>query len=89
VSDVGVPKLLRRPNPKIADVQCSRYVPQPGDRILVRVFRKLSRDEGKKIRRSIEKWAGKDVEVLIYDATKLEVSVDKSGRATSKICSSK
>jgi len=72
---VAVP--LRRPPPQIADVRCSRLAFEPGDRVLVRTYRKLEPDERRRLRRAVQRWAGEDVEVLIYDATEMEVTIDK------------
>lgn len=72
-----MPIPLRHPNPKLADVQCSRLVFQPGDRILVRTYRRLDNDQKRKLRKSILKWAGVEVEILIYDATQTEITIEK------------
>lgn len=63
--------------PRLADVQCSRLTFEPGDRVLVRSYHKLSKDEKRKLRRTIRKWAGCEVEVLIYDANVMEVQVEQ------------
>lgn len=68
--------ILRHPTPKLADVQCSRLQFQPGDRILVRCHRKLSDEEERKLRRSVERWAGNCVEVLVINALEVSVEVD-------------
>jgi len=70
--------LLRHPRPRIADVQCSRLQFQPGDRVLVRVFGKLEKAAKKKLSKSIQKWAGCDVEVLIINNLEMELTVDQS-----------
>lgn len=69
-----MPNILRHPSPRLADVQCSRLQFQPGDRILVRCYRRLSEEQEKKLKKSVERWAGNCVEVLVINA--LEVSVD-------------
>ena len=63
--------------PRIAEVQCTRYQFRPGDRVLVRVFHRLSVEELKKLRKSVEKWAGDVVEVLIYNGTEMEIQVEQ------------
>ncbi len=63
--------------PRIADVQCSRFQFQSGDRILVKTYHSLDRDEQKKLRRSIQRWAGPDVEILIVDQTRMDVIIEK------------
>ncbi len=65
--------------PRIADVKCSRLQFEPGDRILVRVYHKLDWDQTSKLRKSITKWAGCEVEVLIYNATEFDIQVEKPG----------
>lgn len=61
----------------LADVQCSRLKFEPGDRILVRTYHRLHRDDRKKLERTVRRWAGTDVEILIFDATQMEISVEK------------
>jgi len=63
--------------PRIADVKCQRLQFQPGDRVLVRSNHKLTVDEERKLRRSIVKWAGGEVEVLIYCILDVEVWVER------------
>lgn len=63
--------------PRLADVQCSRLQFESGDRILVKSYYKLDHEAKKKLRKTIEKWAGVSVEVLIYDATQMEITVEK------------
>jgi len=71
--------ILKHPRPRIADVQCSRLQFQPGDRILVRVHARLDKDQTRKLRKSITKWAGCEVEVLIYNAMEMDISVEQTG----------
>jgi len=70
--------ILSGVRPKLADVQCSRMQFQPGDRLLVRVYRKLDKDQKAKLTRTVKRWAG-DVEVLVIDSTEMEISVEQSG----------
>jgi hypothetical protein len=63
--------------PRIADVRCTRLVFQPGDRILVRSMHRLEPDQKKKLRRSIEKWAGCAVEVLIVCLQDFDIEIEK------------
>ena len=63
--------------PKLAEMHCSRIAFSSGDRILVKVFRDLSKDDIRRIRKSIEKWAGDGIPVFIMDARTMELSVDK------------
>ena len=64
--------------PRLAEVKCQHIQFQPGDRIIVRVFHSLNKDEKKKLRRTIQQWAGVEVAVLIVDATEMEVRIEKS-----------
>jgi len=70
--------------PRIAEVQCSRIQFQPGDRVLVKIFHNISVEQTKHLRQSIVKWAGTDVEVLIYNATEMEIKVEH-GETKSKL----
>lgn len=63
--------------PRLADVSCKRIQFQPGDRILVRVYHELSKEQKRIIRKMIEKWAGVSLEILIYNATQMEIYVQK------------
>jgi hypothetical protein len=63
--------------PKIADVQCQRLRFEPGDRIIVRVYSDLDRDQKRKLLKSVQKWAGSDVEVLLVDMRKYDIEVEK------------
>lgn len=70
--------MLMARRPGLADVQCSRLVFEPGDRVIVRHFGKLDSDQRRKLRKTIERWAGVDVEVLIVDTSRMEVRVEKN-----------
>jgi len=63
--------------PKIANVQCSRLVFQPGDRIIVRVCTDLDRDQKRRLLQSVRKWAGTDVEVLLIDVRTYDIEIEK------------
>jgi len=71
------PNFLRKRPPKIADVQCSRLVFQPGDRIIVRVQVNLDSDQYRKLRKSVQKWAGCEVEVLIINVMIMDLEIQK------------
>lgn len=66
-----------RQMPKVADVQCSRIKFEPGDRVIVRSHHRLSHEQAAKLRKSLQKWAGCEIEVLIVDLTQYDVEVDK------------
>ena len=63
--------------PRLADVQCSRFVFKPGARLLVKSRRPINKEEKKKIHRMVQKWAGDHVEVLVIDLTQLEIEVER------------
>lgn len=65
--------------PKIANVQLTRLKFEPGDRVLVRVHQKLDKQQKRKLKRSVQKWAG-DVEVLIVDMRLFDVEIDNARR---------
>lgn len=68
---------LKHPRPQIADVRCSKIKFEPGDRILVRAHHRLTVDQVKRLRKSIQKWAGCEVEVLIYNGLDMEIEIEK------------
>jgi hypothetical protein len=65
--------------PKIANVQLTRLKFEPGDRIVVRVYERLDKQQKRKLRRSVQKWAG-DVEVLLVDMRVFDIEVDGARR---------
>ena len=62
--------------PRLAEVSCTKHRFLPGDRVIVNVFHHLTNDETKRLRRTVQKWCGKDVEVLVVDNTVAEVIVE-------------
>lgn len=62
--------------PRLADVQCKPLRFLPGDRILVRIHHRLEREEKQKLRRTIEKWAGVPVEILIFCDLDMEIQIE-------------
>ena len=70
--------LIGQARPRIADVNCSRLQFNPGDRVLVRTTHRLEKESIKKLRRSIQKWAGCEVEVLIYCILDMDIKVEKT-----------
>lgn len=63
--------------PRLADVRCERIQFLPGDRVLVQVYRQLDRDALAKLKRTVQQWAGPDVEILVVDRTLMEVSIER------------
>lgn len=70
-------RLIGKARPRLLDVQCQRLEFQPGDRVIARVYHRLTRDEKRKIQKMVERWAGDHVEVLVIDSTMMEVYVDQ------------
>ena len=68
--------LQKRP-PHVADVQCSRLTFQPGDRVIVRVRTKLDQHQQKRLRKSVQKFAGCEVEVLIVNELEMDFEIQK------------
>jgi hypothetical protein len=62
--------------PTLAEVHCTPLRFQPGDRILVRVLGPCDNERKNRIDRMVTKWAGGDVEVLVYSATEMSISVE-------------
>lgn len=65
------------PAPNIAEINCQRIQFEDGDRILVRVFRPLDDAQSAKLRRTIQSWAGKRVEVLIVNAAVYDIQIQR------------
>ena len=62
--------------PRLADVQCTRLMFLPGDRIIVRSKHRLDQGAQRKLRRTVERWAGVAVEVLIVCLPDMDVEID-------------
>jgi len=67
---------------RLVDVSCKRMQFFPGDRIVARLFGTASPGEIKKVKRMVQNWAGPDVEVLVYDATKMEIQIERGTAGT-------
>lgn len=63
--------------PRLADVHCERIQFSPGDRVLVNVYVPIDEETGKKLVKTVKRWAGEDVEVLVVDNTKMRVKIEK------------
>ena len=63
---------------RLADVQCSRLVFAPGDRLLVRLRQPIDKEARCKLHKAVQRWAGDQVEVLIIDLTQMDIEVDKA-----------
>ncbi len=62
--------------PRLASVECKPFRFLPGDRILVRTNHRLDDGAKKALRKTIEKWAGVPVEVLIYCILDMEIQIE-------------
>lgn len=62
--------------PRIADVRCERIRFQPGDRVLVKCNHQLEPEQVRRLKRSIQRWAGTDVEVLIYNPLDISLEIE-------------
>ena len=74
---VEMSNVLRNRPPQIADVQCSRLTFQPGDRTIVRMRVNIDNEQRRKLRKSIQKFAGCEVEVLIINELEMDIEVAK------------
>lgn len=63
---------------KLQDLQCTKMNVVPGDKILVRTKVVLDRDQLKKLRKAIEKWAGDGVPVIFINEDVADVELVKS-----------
>ena len=63
--------------PRLMDVQVSPLRFQPGDRLLVKVFHAITKEERKRIQHVVEKWAGSHIEVLVIDSTRVEIKYER------------
>lgn len=62
---------------RLADVQCSRFEFRPGDRVVVRVFREISKDQERRLKRTVSRWARIDEDcVLIINALEMSLHVE-------------
>lgn len=64
--------------PRLAEVSCTKIHFDPGDRVVVRVFQPLEKEARRRLERTVQKWAGVSIEVLVVDATKYDVAVEKA-----------
>lgn len=70
-------EIIGKARARLADVQCTRLQFQPGDRVLVRVRQPLSGEQRRRLQKTVERWAGDCVEVLIVDTSAMEVFVER------------
>ena len=53
--------------PHVENVKVTKVQLEPGTRLLVRSVNLLTRDARKRIHKTVQKWAGDHVEVLVVD----------------------
>lgn len=76
--------------PLLTDLPATRLVIQPGDRMLARVGFDLTRDQAARISRSISRFAGNDVNLIIINCMKTTIWWERSDDGTvSTLCSPK
>lgn len=71
-------------HPHVQNIQVTSVRFPPGTKLLVRTFFPLDDEARRRITRTIHKWAGSDVEVLVYCGLQMEVSIE-NGRQDSKL----
>ncbi|KKN88364.1 hypothetical protein LCGC14_0249270 [marine sediment metagenome] len=71
--------------PRLANVQCTRMQFQPGDQVIVKSRHRLSKEDALKLKRTVEKWAGDVVEVLVVDLTLMDVEIEHGEKRGLKI----
>ena len=70
--------ISQRAKPKLAEVQCSRLKFEPGDRVLVRVYRQIDNEQRKRLERIVEKWAGCAVRVLVINGAEMDLEIERA-----------
>ena len=74
---MNIPKLSRPVMPRIADINCSKIKFDAGDRIIVRSFHRMDTEQIRKLKKSICKWAGVEVEIFVICLRDFDMVVDK------------
>lgn len=62
---------------RLADVHCTPMRFAAGDRILVTTRVPVDPNQKKQIQKTVERWAGNHVEVLVVDGTKMALTIQK------------
>ena len=65
--------------PNLASVNCQAIRFQPGDRVIVTLRQPLQKEQIIKLKQTVEKWAGGDVEVLIVAPWLADVRCERPG----------
>ena len=68
--------------PRLADVRCTKIKFDPGDKLIVRTnnIEPLDSQSIKKLKKTIEKWAGCDLDILIVQLRLMDIEIVKSNR---------
>lgn len=64
--------------PRIAEVSCTPIRFRPGDRILVRLRQSVDKQQRQQIHKTVQKWAGDHVEVLVIELPVLDLEIIQS-----------
>ena len=67
------------PAPNIAEVNCTKIQFRDGDRVLVRVYRPLDQAQVTALVKSIRRWAGALVEILVVNAAAYDIEIQQRG----------
>jgi len=62
--------------PRLADIQCRKLRFQAGDKLLVRTTHRLEPYEEKRLRQSIQRWAGVEVCIFVYSIADMNITVE-------------
>ena len=65
--------------PLLSDLPSHKFKPRPGDRVIARVSFDLSRDQYLKISRGIDKFVGAEVNLLIVNCLRTNITWKKVG----------
>lgn len=63
--------------PRLADVHCERIQFQPGDRVLVKLYQSMDKESVTKLIKTVQRWAGVDVEVLVVDLFQMGIEIER------------
>lgn len=63
--------------PNILNVKCEKVRFRPGDKVLVRCLEPLNKEKRERLFRTVQRWAGPDVGVLVIDLTQVEIEIER------------
>ena len=64
--------------PRVANVDFSRLKIEAGDRVIVRYRCDMTKEQLKRLRNTVSKWAGEEVRVLLIDERFMDIDVEKA-----------